>query len=68
MFYEVLNKKINLKSNIPEENNASKKQSFFTLLIKNFMDDRSRTTDTVCFLIILEILYGISYFIIMGEN
>ena len=62
LFYEVLNKKINLKSNISEENNASKKQSFFTLLIKNFMDDRSRTTDTVCFLIILEILYGISYF------
>ena len=62
LFYEVLNKKINIKSYISEENENLKKHSFLILLIKNFMDDRSRTTDTVCFLIILEIIYDISYF------
>ena len=62
LFYEVLNKKINIKSYISEENENLKKHSFLILLIKNFMDDRSRTTDTVCFLIILEIIYDINYF------
>ena len=62
LYNKALDKKINLKSNIPEKNNNLKKPSFFISLIKNFMDDRSRTVDTVCFFIILEIIYDISYF------
>ena len=62
LFYEALNKKINLKSSTSEKNDILKKQSFSISFIKNFMDDRSRTVDTVCFLIILEIIYELSYF------
>lgn len=62
LFYEALNKKISLKSSTSEKNDISKKQSFSISFIKNFMDDRSRTVDTVCFLIILEIIYELSYF------
>ena len=62
LFYEALNKKINLKSSTSEKNDIFKKQSFSISFIKNFMDDRSRTVDTICFLIILEIIYELSYF------
>ena len=62
LFYEALNKKINLKSSTSEKNDILKKQSFSISFIKNFMDDRSRTVDTICFLIILEIIYELSYF------
>ena len=62
LFYEFLNKKINLKTDITKENDISKKEGFFTLLIKNFMDDRARTVDAICFLIFLEIFYNLDYF------
>ena len=62
LFYEVLNKKINLKTNIDTEKNILKKESFLILFFKNFMDDRSRTVDPICFLIFLEIFYNINYF------
>ena len=62
LFYEFLNKKINLKTDITKENDILKKEGFFTLLIKNFMDDRARTVDAVCFLIFLEIFYNLDYF------
>ena len=63
IFIEVLNKKINIKLNIDEETNTfKKKDSFLVLFIKNFMDDRSRSVDPICFMIFLEIVYNVNYF------
>ena len=32
------------------------------LIVKNFMDDRARTVDMICFLILLEIIYDFHFF------
>lgn len=63
LFYEILNKQLNLKTiKNNNENEIKKQNSFFVLFIKNFMDDRSRTVDLICFLILLEIIYNINFF------
>ncbi len=63
LFYEILNKQLNLKTiKNNNENEIKEQNSFFVLFIKNFMDDRSRTVDLICFLILLEIIYNINFF------
>ena len=63
LFYEYLSKQINFKIDKVVDNKDSKKsKNFFVLFLKNFMDERARTVDTVCFLIFLEIFYNLDYF------
>ena len=63
LFNEYLNKKINLNINKEmDDKEISKPKNFLVLFIKNFMDNRSRTVDTICFLIFLEIFYDLDYF------
>jgi hypothetical protein len=63
LFYEYLCKKINFESKKVENVKSQKKtKNFLVLFIKNFMDERARTVDAVCFLIFLEIFYNLNYF------
>lgn len=62
LFYEILNNEIKLNKNEQVENKNIKKDSLIVLIIKNFMDDRARTVDPICFLIFLEIIYNFNYF------
>tara|TARA_B100000579_G_scaffold438014_1_gene470881 strand:+ start:7641 stop:8438 length:798 start_codon:yes stop_codon:yes gene_type:complete len=61
LFYEFLNNKINLKIKT-NESELKKKDTLIVLFIKNFMDDRARTVDPICFFIFLEIIYNLDYF------
>ena len=58
LFHELLNDEIdfNIKQN-EKDQNIKKKDSFIVLLIKNFMDDRARTVDLICLLILIEIIF-----------
>ncbi len=62
LFYEILNNEIKLSKNEQDENKNIKEDSLIVLIIKNFMDDRARTVDLICFLIFLEIIYNFNYF------
>ena len=63
LFYEILNKKINFDTKkIENDKDQKNPKNFLVLFIKNFMDERARTVDAVCFLIFLEIFYNLDYF------
>lgn len=60
-FYELVNKKIQL--NLRNIKKIKKKElSFSYQFLKNFMDGRARTVDTICFLLFFEIIYKVNYF------
>lgn len=65
LFYEILNNqlvfKINKNKNIELKNN-NKNKNFVYLFLKNFMDSRARTVDSVCLLIFIEIIFALSLF------
>ena len=63
LFNDHLSKKINLNTNKNiDYKEVSKSKNFLILFIKNFMDERARTVDTICFLLFLEIYYNLEYF------
>lgn len=63
LFYELLNDDINFEiKKDKKDKNLKKKNSFIVLFIKNFMDDRARTIDLICFLIFLEIIFQYEIF------
>jgi len=58
LFHELLNDEINFDIKKNEKDlNIKKKDSFTVLLIKNFMDDRAKTVDLICLLILIEIIF-----------
>ena len=58
LFHELLNDEINFDIKKNEKDlNTIKKNGFTVLLIKNFMDDRARTVDLICLLILIEIIF-----------
>ena len=60
-FYEVLNK--NIKINFKKKINKNKyEENIFVKILKNFMDHRARTVDTICLFLLLEIVYNFDYF------
>jgi len=63
LFYELLNNDINfeIKKN-NKDKNLKKKDGFIIFFIKNFLDDRARTVDLICFLIFLEITFQYEIF------
>ena len=63
LFYELLNNEIEFNKNLDKnKNEISKKENLAVLIVKNFMDDRARTVDMICFLILLEIIYDFHFF------
>tara|TARA_B100000575_G_scaffold294034_1_gene307664 strand:+ start:2722 stop:3531 length:810 start_codon:yes stop_codon:yes gene_type:complete len=65
-YYQLFSESLEEKEKINKiiykaDENLQKKGGLLRLFIKNFMDDRSRTVDTVCFLIFLEIIYDKDY-------
>ena len=63
LFYELLNNEIEFNKNLDKnKNETSKKENLAVLIVKNFMDDRARTVDMICFLILLEIIYDFHFF------
>jgi len=63
LFYELINDKIQLNLDKKEkEKQIEKKNNLFVIFLKNFMDGRARTVDTICFLILLEVIFEINYF------
>ncbi len=63
LFYELLNKENNIEiKNDIDEDIKKKKDTLLVIFVKNFMDNRARTTDPVCLLIFLEIVYNLNYF------
>ena len=63
LFYEYLSKQKNFNiDKVVDNKDFKKSKNFFVLFIQNFMDERSRTIDTICFLIFLEIFYNLDYF------
>jgi len=61
LFYEGLNGTISV-NNKKKGSELQKQKSLIKFFIKNFMDDRARTVDTVCLFLFLEIVYSIDYF------
>mgnify|MGYP001422243949 CR=1 FL=1 len=62
LFYEVLNKKINLKNQQEEIVNAEKNTSNSILkkckiFLNNFLDDRARTLDLICLIVFFEVMF-----------
>ncbi len=62
LFYEVLNKKIILKSQQEEILNPEKKINNSILksskiFLSNFLDDRARTLDLICLIVFLEVIF-----------
>lgn len=63
LFYELLNQEVKFElKNDKDENLIKKKDNLLVIFVKNFMDNRARTTDPVCLLIFLEIVYNLNYF------
>jgi hypothetical protein len=61
LFYEVINNNISIKIKAKKSKFETKK-NLIKSFIKNFMDDRARTVDTICFFLFIEIVYGLEYF------
>lgn len=60
LFHELINNEISfeIKKNVQVQSNKLKvREILFISFLKNFMDDRARTVDLVCFLIYLEIIF-----------
>jgi len=60
-FYEILNKKIKISSS-KKKLKIKYNESISIQILKNFMDHRARTVDTICLLLLLEIVYNLNYF------
>ena len=62
-FYEILDNQNIENKGLTKNKIDEKKDSFIYNFIKSFMDDRSRTTDSVILIILLNLIYDLSYLI-----
>ena len=63
-YYEISNNSPNIEDKIKEKSEIKKKkENFFYIFIKSFMDDRARTTDSVILVILLNLIYDLNIII-----
>ena len=62
-FYEILDNQNIENKDLTENKVGKKKNNFIYNFIKSFMDERSRTTDSVILIILLNLIYDLSYLI-----
>ncbi len=63
-FYEINNNSQNIENKILNNSKiVKKKDSFIYILIKSFMDERARTTDSVILIILLNLIYDLDMII-----
>ena len=62
LFYEFLNKNVQIyKENYGKKKKHQVKENILAIFLKNFMDDRARTVDTVCLLLFFDINFKYIY-------